>query len=159
MDHPHCSKRSSIVLSDVDSKEDELIPLPDEDPPNNAEGAPNTINSLGKRAMNGSSSTEGTPPSKKVKKFIKTEDDMIPLQDPFPLPKHYRSDVETALANRKMTKETMSSFLSSIAAAMLVYKKYPSKDDYATVGRTVIQQYPFMSSPSGTPHVSKKKSP
>jgi len=43
-------------------------------------------------------------------KVIKTEDDATPLPYPFPLPKYYRSDVEIALKNGKITKETTSSF-------------------------------------------------
>ena len=85
---------------------------------------------------------------------MKTEDDAVPLPDPFPLPKHYRADVEVALANGKMTKETTSSFLSSIASAMLVYKRYPTHDDYVGVARTILQKYSFMASPVGTPYVS-----
>ena len=91
---------------------------------------------------------------KKQPKFFKTEDDHAPLPDPFPLPKHFTADVETALATGKMTRETTSSFLSSIAAAMLVHKRYPTKEDYVCVARSVLQKYTFMSSPVGTPYVS-----
>lgn len=83
----------------------------------------------------------------------RSEDDAIPLPSPFNLPKHYRSDVEMGLEIGKMTKETMSSFLSSVAAAMLVHKRYPTKDDYVCVARSVIEKYTFMSSPTGTPYV------
>ena len=44
----------------------------------------------------------------------------VPLRNPFPLPKNFRSDVELALHTGKMTKETNAGFLSSIASAMLV---------------------------------------
>ena len=94
------------------------------------------------------------PPTKKRKKVIKTADDHIPLPNPFPLPKHYRADVEVALDKKEMTAETTSAFLSSIASAMLVYKRYPTREDYITVGRSVIQQYDFMAQPTGTPYVS-----
>ena len=97
-------------------------------------------------------------PSKKLK-FVKTEDDTIPLPDPFPLPKHYRADVEVALASGKMTKETMSAFLSAIAAAMLVHKRYPTREDYICVARSVVQKYSFMASPAGTPYVSSSANP
>ncbi len=101
-----------------------------------------------------------TPKLTKKLKVIKTEDDAVPLPDPFPLPKYYRADVEIALASGKMTKETMSAFLSAVAGAMLVYKRYPTRDDYVCVARTVVQKYNFMSSPVGTPHVSAlQKSP
>ena len=48
----------------------------------------------------------------------------------------------------------MSSFLSAVASAMLVYKRYPSKDDYISVARSVIEKYSFMSSLVGTPYLS-----
>ena len=85
---------------------------------------------------------------------MKTEDDTVPLPDPFPLPKYYRADVETALVSGKMTKETMSTFLSAIASAMLVFKCYPTREDYICVARSVLQKYSFISSPAGTPYVS-----
>jgi len=94
-----------------------------------------------------------TPVTKRVKKIEKTEDDAIPLPDPFPLPKHYRSDVEVALKSKKMTTETRSCFILAVASAMLRYKRYPSRDDYVCVARAVLSQYPFLKSPTGTPHV------
>lgn len=94
------------------------------------------------------------PVKVKRPKLVKTKDDAIPLPSPFPLPKHYRADVEVALANGKMTKTTTCSFLSSVASAMLVYKRYPTHDDYVEVAKTVVQKYTFMASPIGTPYVS-----
>jgi hypothetical protein len=94
------------------------------------------------------------PVKVKRPKFVKTEDDAVPLPSPFPLPKHYRADVEVSLANGKMTETTTSSFLSSIASAMLVYKRYPTRDDYVGVAQTILQKYSFMASPIGTPYVS-----
>ena len=94
-----------------------------------------------------------TPVTKQVKKIQKTEDDAIPLPDPFPLSKHYRSDVEVALKSKKMTTETRSCFILAVASAMLRYKRYPSRDDYVCVARAVLSQYPFLKSPTGTPHV------
>ena len=61
---------------------------------------------------------------------MKTTDDAIPLPDPFPLPKYYRPDVQVALSNGKIMKETMSSFLSTVAAAMLVFKRCLTKEKY-----------------------------
>jgi len=106
-----------------------------------------------------STSHTETPIPNKKRKLVKTEDDAIPLPDPFPLPKHYRADVEVALKSGKMTKETTSAFLSAIAGAMLVYKRYPTRDDYICVARSVIQKYSFMASPAGTPHVSGSACP
>ena len=37
---------------------------------------------------------------------------------------------------------------------MLVYKKYPTREDYITVGRAIIEKYDFLSQPVGTPYVS-----
>lgn len=87
-------------------------------------------------------------------KYEKTADDAIPLPDPFPLPKHYRTDVELALASGKMTKDTTAAFMSAIAAAMLVYKRYPTREDKICVARSIIAKYKFMASPIGTPYVS-----
>ena len=53
-----------------------------------------------------------------------------------------------------MTSETTKSFLSSVASTMLAYKRYPTREDYINVGRSVIQQYDFMAQPTGAPYVS-----
>lgn len=88
------------------------------------------------------------------KRSMKTEDDHTPLPDPYPLPKYYRADIEKALATGQLTKEVRSSFLSAVASSMLVFKRFPSRDDYVCVARTIIKKYPFLSSPAGTPYVS-----
>lgn len=85
---------------------------------------------------------------------MKTEDDNTPLPNPFPLPKYFRRDVLDKLNSKEMTSESTSAFLSSIASSMLLYKQYPTHDDYVCVGRSVIEKYPFMASPAGTPYVS-----
>ena len=92
---------------------------------------------------------------KQVPKSVvcKTEDDSIPLPDPFELPKHYRADVEVDLKSGSMTEDTTRSFLSSVAASMFTYKRYPSADDYRNVARVIIQKYPFMKSPTGKPYM------
>ena len=69
----------------------------------------------------------------------KTEDDAIPLPDPFELPKHYRPDVEVDLKSGSMTEDTTRAFLSSVAASMFTYKRYPSADDYRNVARVILQ--------------------
>ena len=102
-------------------------------------------------------SLEKTKESKFVVKksmISKTEDENIPLPDPFELPKNFRPDVASALKLGKMTLSTNRAFLSSIASAMVVYKKYPSSDDYINVARTIVNRYPFMKSPTGKPYVS-----
>lgn len=86
--------------------------------------------------------------------IVKGEDDFVPLPDPFDLPKHYRADVEAALACKTMTKDTTKAFFSSVASSMLKFKRYPTKEDYLNVSRVVVTKYPFLASPVGTPTVS-----
>ena len=103
-----------------------------------------------------SSSLTSTTPSRKKMKIIKSADDAIPLPDPFPLPKHFRADVEVALKTEKMSSESRKSFISAIASAMLACKRYPSRDDYNNVAHTVCSKYKFLKSPAGAPNVSIK---
>ena len=77
-----------------------------------------------------------------------------PLPDPFPLPRHFTSEVELALSSHKMTRETNSAFLSAIAAAMLSYKRFPSREEYTRVAVDIIRTYSFMKPPNGSPTVS-----
>ena len=79
------------------------------------------------------------PKEKKYKRF-KSKEDSIPLPDPFELPKNFRPDVAAALASGKMTLETKTLFLSTIAGA----KRYPTSDDYTNVARSICAKYPFM---------------
>ena len=90
------------------------------------------------------------------KKVIKTDDDKVPLPDPFPLPKRYRPEVERALKEGVMSNNTRSHFLSAVASAMLTYKMYPTKHDYTCVARTIVRNYSFLKAPpgAGSPHVS-----
>ena len=92
------------------------------------------------------------------KKVEKSVDDNIPLPDPYPLPKHFKTDVEFHLKQRRMSTHSRRVFLSDIAASMLAYKQYPSKDDYTNVALSVISKYPFLKAPKGSdsPHVSHK---
>lgn len=91
---------------------------------------------------------------KPVKRFFKSDDDKLPLPDPFPLPKNYKADIDVALKTGKMTRETKKRFFSAVAAAMFTYKKYPQPEDYQNVARCVVSKYPFLKSPVGSPHVS-----
>ena len=84
----------------------------------------------------------------------KTEDDEVPLPDPFPIPKHFRTNVEEALKSGKIATKERRMFLSDIASAMLRYKRYPTKEDYINVGCAVIQAYPFLKSTTGRPYAS-----
>lgn len=90
--------------------------------------------------------------SKRVK-VEKDIDDSVPLPSPFPLPKHYPHNVENALKMKKMTKEAMCKFVSVIAGAMLNYKRYPTSQDYYNVAQSVITSFPYLKSPTGSPHV------
>ena len=84
----------------------------------------------------------------------KSEDDHIPLPNPFPLPKHHQRSVEEALERGVMPIKERRMFLSNIASAMLRYKRYPSREDYVTVACAVITAYPFLKGTSGRPYVS-----
>ena len=87
-------------------------------------------------------------------KRAKTSDDSIPLPDPFPFPKHYSRGVEEALKNGQLPSRERRLFLSDIAAAMLRYKQYPSRDDYVLVSCAVCKEFPFLKATSGRPYVS-----
>ena len=92
----------------------------------------------------------------KKKRIDKGSDDTVPLPKPFPLPKHYRQDIETALRNKQMTRETRSAFFTAIASSMLNYKRYPTSDDYKNVAQSIITSYEFLGCKAnyGTPEVS-----
>ena len=91
-----------------------------------------------------------TPPGG-IKK-LKMEEQSLP--DPYEFPDNFRPDVELALSNKQLTKETAKAFISRVAAHIFTYKKYPSQDEYVSVARAVIAKYPFMKSPTGRPIVS-----
>ena len=60
------------------------------------------IDSGSKSALsNVSENGEYTNQKRTKSKVVKTADDQIPLPDPFPLPKNFRADVETALRTKK----------------------------------------------------------
>ena len=92
---------------------------------------------------------------KKIK-VNKDLDDSIPLPSPFPLPKHFAADVELALKAKQMTRETTAKLISSVAGAMLSYKRYPSSQDYFNVAESITKNYPHLKSPQGSPNVGFK---
>lgn len=51
----------------------------------------------------------------KKRGIVKMEDDLIPLPDPFPLPKHYQRNVEDALRSGNMPTKERRMFLSDVA--------------------------------------------
>ena len=55
----------------------------------------------------------------------KTEDDEVPLPDPFRISKHFRTNVEEALKSGKNATKERRTFPSDIASAMLRYKHNP----------------------------------
>ena len=91
--------------------------------------------------------------SGKKRKIIKSPDDAVPLPKPFPLPNHYRQDVEICLKRKQMTKESRKSFFSAVASAMLTYKQYPTANDYRNVAASILDKYEFLKSPVREPDV------
>ena len=78
----------------------------------------------------------------------------IDLPDPFVFPRNYRPDVELDLQSGKMSREAKRSFLSSVASAMLSFKKFPNGEEYTRVACDIIKKYPFLKPPSGLATVS-----
>ena len=76
-----------------------------------------------------------------------------PMSDPFPLPTNYRADVQLVLSKGMMTREAKKSFLSSVGAHMLGYKRYPTGEEYTRVAIAIIVKYPFLKPPTGSPTV------
>ena len=70
-----------------------------------------------------------------------------PLPDPFPLPPHYRADVEIGLNSGIMSKEAKAHFFSSVAASMFKYKKKPTGEEYTRMAIQLITKYPFLKPP------------
>lgn len=58
---------------------------------------------------------------KKTLQVVKDSDKPLPY--PFPLPCNFRRDVEACLKTKRMTMETTSQFLSSVANAIFSYKR------------------------------------
>ena len=86
---------------------------------------------------------------------MKTPDDKIPLPDPYPLPKHFKSAVEADLKSHSMSTSTYRLFISDVASSMLAYKQYPTDEDCTTVTRAIFKEYPFLKPIGcGTPYVS-----
>lgn len=105
---PRSTKPRDGVVDDSISSDEEICILPRK-----------CINPFLERESSDDENENCSVPQVKRKppKFVKTEDDNTPLPDPFPLPKHFRTDTRTS---GKMTKATTSSFLSAITSAMLV---------------------------------------
>ena len=91
---------------------------------------------------------------RKRRRLEKSKEDSIPLPNPYPLPKHYRRDVEEALKRKALTKDTHSHFLSTVASSMFAFKRYPTSEDYKNVTKAIVQKYSFFKSSVGTPTVS-----
>lgn len=102
----------------------------------------------GKGDSSSVASTSSGIPTKKRKAIEKSKEDSVPLPDPFP--KHC-VEVEMAIKEHKFSNVARQAFIGKVASAMLFYKHYPTSEDYANVGRSVIQKYPCLKSPVGTP--------
>ena len=90
---------------------------------------------------------------KKKPRFVRSPEDHVPLPHPFPLPTHYRDDVEQCLKTKSMTQQAKRSFFSAVASAMLTYKKYPSSKDFSGVYRSIVAKYPFFEAAPGSQKV------
>ena len=86
-------------------------------------------------------------------KFLKSDTDKIPLPDPFPLPLHFPHCLESALASGKLTIKERQMFVTEVASCMLCFKRYPDKEDYICVARTVVSKYLFMKPANGNAYV------
>ena len=99
------------------------------------------------------SSAQQQPPQKKRKMTQREEDDNIPLPNPFPLPKHYGTNVDKALETKQFTKSDRIAFIGKIASAMLYYKQLPNAADYMNVSQTILRKYPFLKLSAGVTEV------
>ncbi len=77
---------------------------------------------------------------------MKSEDDTISLPNPFPLPKHYPSQLEITLQSGNLTLKQKTNFVSEIASCMLRFNRYPDRDDYLCVAQTILRKYPIFKS-------------
>ena len=62
---------------------------------------------------------------------------------------HFQTHFEKALKLKQMSISNRRHFLSSIASAVFAFEKYPSREDYNCVARTIISHYPFLKAPTG----------
>ncbi len=72
------------------------------------------------------------------------EDSSKPLPDPFPLPLHYRPDVEACLKQGRMTTTAKAAYFSAVAGAMFQFKRFPSRDEKVCVAKQIVAKYPFL---------------
>ena len=142
-------RRRRLLLEDDESTSTSYNPISSED-----EGVDNMEETLYNDSVVEDTPIEKSSAIQRRKRSLKTEDDDIPLPDPFPIPKNFRMDVDVSLKSGKMNRQTKSAFFSSIASAILHHKKYPTKEDYICVARSIIAKYPFLKSPAGSPYVS-----
>ena len=133
---PPLFERSNLEMTGDDSVQLLISSVPSSPPPfkgpklkkMDADRLPSPISSV----------PSSSPPLFKKTKLEKTDDDSVPLPDPFPLPKHYPIDIEKELESKKMSVRGKQKFISEIASAMLSYKRYPTRDDYICVARSVV---------------------
>lgn len=71
----------------------------------------------------------------------------LDIPDPFPFPPHYPPDIELGLQLKQLQPKQLAKFITRIANVMLLYKRYPTRNDYQSVARQVVSKYPFLKSP------------
>lgn len=72
------------------------------------------------------------------------------LPMPFELPRNYPAVVMADLAKGMLTGKGKTKFVSSIAAAIFRFKRFPTREEYDHVGEVIVSTYPFLRSKSGT---------
>ena len=63
---------------------------------------------------------------------------------PFSFRKHYIPDIEIGLQMKQLSPKLQAKLYMRIANVMFMYKRYPTKDEYQSVARQVIEKYPFL---------------
>ena len=81
--------------------------------------------------------------SQKRLKIVKTEDDTVPLPNPYPLPKNYPYNLQKVLVDGQLSQKQKQKFLTELASSMLRYKRFPTRDDYVVVSMAIISKYPL----------------
>jgi len=82
----------------------------------------------------------------------KTEDDSVPLPDPFPFPKYYPNHLEEAVIKGKISHKQKQAFITEVISSMLRFKCHPTRDDYICVARSIVLKYPFKQT-TGRPYI------
>ena len=76
-----------------------------------------------------------------------TGEEETDLPKPFPFPKHYIPQIELGLQMKSLPPKLLAKLCTRIANVMLMYKRYPNRQDYERVASELVNKYPFISSP------------